>query len=62
MTENVSLSVIGAGLAGCEAAHKLSSLGFMYSDTVEGRGQYAKRGGIVDFWCGECSWADALQT
>ena len=30
---------------------KLSSLGFNYADAVEGKGQYAKRGGIVDFWC-----------
>ncbi len=32
---------------------RLERLGFMFSDTVEGRGQFSRRGGIVDFWCGE---------
>ncbi len=32
---------------------KLSRLGFTRLDSVEGRGQFARRGGIVDFWGGE---------
>ncbi len=36
-----------------ELCKRLSALGFMYSELVEGRGQYSRRGGIVDFWCGE---------
>lgn len=31
-------------------AQRLVSLGFSPVDTVEGAGQYARRGGIVDFW------------
>ncbi len=36
-----------------ELCARLEALGFMRSDAVEGRGQYSRRGGIVDFWCGE---------
>ncbi len=32
---------------------KLTSLGFMRSDTVDGKGQFSKRGDILDFWGGE---------
>ena len=33
-----------------ELSGKLSSMGFRSLDAVEERGQFAKRGGIVDFW------------
>ncbi len=36
-----------------ELAKKLFALGFMHSEIVEGRGQFSRRGGILDFWCGE---------
>ena len=32
---------------------RLSSLGFAWVESVDGRGQYSRRGGIVDFWCGD---------
>ena len=32
-------------------ASKLSSLGFASVEAVDGRGQFTKRGGILDFWC-----------
>ena len=34
-------------------ASKLSSMGFAFVDCVEGRGQFSRRGGIVDFFSGE---------
>lgn len=44
---------IGDILPPDKLADRLVSLGFMSSDAVEGRGQFSRRGGIVDFWCGE---------
>lgn len=34
---------------------KLSDLGYSCADTVEGRGQYSRRGGIVDLWPSDAS-------
>jgi len=36
-----------------ELSEKLLALGFLRVDSVDGVGQYAIRGGILDFWCGE---------
>ncbi len=33
-----------------EIALKLSELGYSLADAVEGRGQYSRRGGIIDLW------------
>ncbi len=32
---------------------KLTALGFMHSDVVDGKGQFSRRGDILDFWGGE---------
>ena len=34
-------------------AEKLSDMGFARVDSVEGRGQFSARGGILDFWSGD---------
>ena len=44
---------IGDTLPPEELSERLVSLGFMSCEAVEGRGQFSRRGGIVDFWCGE---------
>ena len=36
-----------------EMARRLSSLGFQRTEAVEGRGQFSRRGGILDFWSGD---------
>lgn len=36
-----------------ELSEKLSKMGFVFTDTVEDRGQFSRRGGIVDFFGGE---------
>ena len=43
---------VGDVLAPDELAKRLSALGFSAVDGVEGAGQFARRGGIVDFWGG----------
>ena len=50
---SLSLSIReGDELSPSDLCERLSSLGFHSSDTVEGRGQFAHRGGIVDFFGG----------
>ncbi len=44
-----SLSV-GSEISPSELAERLSSMGFRSLDTVEEKGQFSSRGGIVDFW------------
>jgi len=48
----LSLS-IGDEMSPTELAESLSSMGFSFVENVEEKGQYSKRGGIVDFWSGE---------
>lgn len=36
-----------------ELSKKLSTMGFVFTETVEDRGQFSRRGGIVDFYGGE---------
>ncbi len=36
-----------------ELSKKLSTLGFMHTDIVDGKGQFSHRGDILDFWGGE---------
>ena len=36
-----------------DMAKRLTSLGFVRGETVEGRGQFSRRGGILDFWSGD---------
>ena len=36
-----------------ELGDRLSTLGFARVESVDGRGQYSRRGGILDFWGGE---------
>ena len=46
-----SLSLtLGMEISPDELAGKLENMGFRLSDTVEGRGAYARRGGIIDFF------------
>ena len=48
----VRLSV-GTAISPEELSKRLSSLGFAYVEAVEGRGQFSRRGGIVDFFGGD---------
>ena len=48
----VSLSV-GSEIAPSELCSRLVALGFAEVVSVDGRGQFSRRGGIVDFWGGE---------
>ena len=41
---------VGTEISPIELADKLTVLGFAYSDSVEGRGQFSRRGGILDFF------------
>ena len=41
---------LGEEIAPERLAEKLVAMGFAHVDSVESRGQFAKRGGIVDFW------------
>ena len=41
---------VGAEISPIELADRLTALGFVYSDGVEGRGQFSRRGGILDFF------------
>ncbi len=51
---SLSLKIsLGDEIAPGILSNKLSSLGFMYAESVEGVGQYSRRGGIVDFWSAE---------
>ncbi len=43
----------GCELPPSELSEKLLTLGFLRVDTVDGVGQFASRGGILDFWSGE---------
>ena len=36
-----------------ELSEKLTTLGFMHTDIVDGKGQFSRRGDILDFWGGE---------
>ena len=36
-----------------ELAERLVMLGFASVESVEGKGQFSRRGGILDFWCGD---------
>ncbi len=44
---------VGEEIAPAALCERLSALGFVSVDAVEGRGQFSHRGGIVDFWCGD---------
>jgi len=44
---------LGDVLAPEELSERLVTLGFSHTEAVEGRGQFSRRGGIVDFWCAE---------
>ncbi len=49
--EAMTLSLAAGGeLSPGELALKLSGMGFSFVDSVESTGQYAHRGGIIDFW------------
>ena len=47
------LAKVGDVLSPEDMANRLSSLGFMRVEAVEGRGQFSRRGGILDFWSGD---------
>ena len=50
----LSLSVrVGDIISPEDMEKKLSALGFSFVDTVEGRGQFSRRGGIIDLFSGE---------
>ena len=52
---NLTVSIeAGDIIAPAELVDRLVTLGFVRVDTVDGRGQFAARGGIVDFFDGEC--------
>ena len=52
--ESVSLCLAcGCEIAPAVLCDRLVSLGFAEVDTVDGKGQFSRRGGIVDFWGGE---------
>lgn len=44
---------VGEELSPETLSERLCALGFAQVDAVEGKGQYSKRGGILDFWSGE---------
>ncbi|MBQ8529133.1 MAG: transcription-repair coupling factor [Clostridia bacterium] len=46
-------AAVGDVIPPAEMAAKLSDMGFARVDTVDGRGQFSTRGGILDFWSGE---------
>ncbi len=51
MLERLSLVLeVGTEISPEELSERLLGMGFKLSDTVEGRGAYARRGGIVDFF------------
>ena len=50
LEENSFVVRLGDEIAPEKMAERLSSMGFATVDSVEARGQFAKRGGIVDFW------------
>ena len=50
LEENSFVVRLGDEIAPEKMAERLSSMGFASVDSVEARGQFAKRGGIVDFW------------
>ena len=43
----------GAAISPAELSEKLITLGFLSVDIVDGVGQFARRGGIIDFWSAE---------
>ncbi len=49
---SLTLSV-GAEASPAELSEKLLTLGFLSVDSVDGVGQFARRGGILDFWSAE---------
>ncbi len=49
---SVNLSV-GSIISFDELCQKFTSLGFAEVQAVDGRGQFSRRGGIIDFWGGE---------
>lgn len=55
--ELLSASLLSFGIGDIispeELSKKLTTMGFVYTDTVEDRGQFSRRGGIVDFFGGE---------
>ena len=54
--DSLSLSLkLGDEIAPEDLAEKLVSMGFRLVDSVESQGQFARRGGIVDFWGAETS-------
>ena len=47
-----SLNVaVGDEISPVSVVEKLSAMGFRSVDSVEDKGQYSRRGGIIDFWC-----------
>ena len=48
---------VGLEISPDELARRLSALGFSSVDAVEGRGQFARRGGIVDFFGADMEYA-----
>ena len=55
LAENSLTLLLGDEIAPEKLALKLSRMGFAPVDSVEARGQFAKRGGIVDFWGADMS-------
>lgn len=54
LLSELSLSVrVGDIISPEDMEKKLSALGFSFVDTVEGRGQFSRRGGIIDLFSGE---------
>ena len=44
---------VGDTVSPDDMAKRLASLGFTVTDAVEGRGQFSRRGGLLDFWSGD---------
>ena len=44
---------VGDEIAPSELCDRLLALGFAAVDSVDGKGQFSRRGGIVDFWSGD---------
>lgn len=47
---------VGDILAPSELCERLSRLGFLHTDAVDGKGQFSVRGDILDFWCGSSEY------
>ena len=60
--DSLSLSLrLGDEISPDSLAKKLVSMGFASVETVESRGQFARRGGIVDFWGADAQYPTRVE-